>query len=139
MKTYQKRWTDINKWSNAWFRDLSMEAKVLYLYILDRCDRSGVWESDWVAAKFEIGDRCDWERVFESLSDRFEKLGDNTWFCKKFIQFQEGAQPLSPECNRHKGLFRLIKHWGLSDEQTGVKVKAAAKGGQSLKKRRGGY
>jgi len=48
-----KRFTDSTKWaSKPWFRKLSPNAKLLWLYICDTCDVAGVIDLDLEMASF---------------------------------------------------------------------------------------
>jgi len=50
-----KRFTDSEKWRDPWFRRLPTEYKLLWLYLLDECDVSGVWKVDLELATMIIG------------------------------------------------------------------------------------
>ena len=41
-----KRFTDVKKWEQAWFRKLSPEEKLTFIFLCDRVDQSGCWEVD---------------------------------------------------------------------------------------------
>lgn len=41
-----KRLTDTDKWKKKFFRDLSLEAKLAWLYLCDNCDHAGIWIID---------------------------------------------------------------------------------------------
>jgi hypothetical protein len=51
-----KRFTDSEKWNRPWFRKLPTKYKLLWLYILDHCDMSGVWYVDFELASMMIGE-----------------------------------------------------------------------------------
>ncbi|NCB75432.1 MAG: hypothetical protein EOM51_11945 [Clostridia bacterium] len=84
-----KRFTDTDKWERPWFRGLQNKYKILWCYILDKCDIAGVWYCDFELASFFIGEkfiREDAERVFDK---QIEVRGDR-WRIKDFVEFQYG-------------------------------------------------
>lgn len=107
-----KRFTDADKWSDPWFRKLSWQAKIFYLYLLDNCDPSGVWEPDYLAAAFQIGATLKWEDVIFELGDRVYWLQTNARLrVVKFIRFQYGK--LSPDCVPHRRVYVALQRHGL--------------------------
>lgn len=104
-----KRLTDTDKWLDPWFQELPFDAKLAWLYLLDRCDNAGVWEPNKRLANFTLGREMDWaalEQQFVS-SGRLLVLGDGKWQLTKFIAFQYGK--LSEECAPHRQVLRLIE------------------------------
>jgi hypothetical protein len=49
-----KRFTDIKKWRDPWFRSLSNEQKLAWIFLNDECDHSGVWVADYALASFQL-------------------------------------------------------------------------------------
>lgn len=41
-----KRFTDTDKWNDPWFRQLPGVEKLIFLYVIDRCNNAGFWEID---------------------------------------------------------------------------------------------
>lgn len=108
-----KRFTETDKWLDPWFQELEPDAKLVWLYVLDRCDNAGVWEPNKRLANFTIGRDIDWPAV-ESLftnSGRMAILADGKWNITKFIAFQYGQ--LSEECPPHRQVLRLVEKHGL--------------------------
>ena len=107
-----KRFTETQKWDDPWFRRLSPEMKLLWQWILDRCDNAGVIEADLELASFQIG----YQYPMDSLSkfgERVIELTSGKHFVPKFIGFQYGN--LSPECKAHKPVFQSIFKHSLGD------------------------
>lgn len=101
-----KRFTATEKWADPWFRKLDIEAKMLWLWLLDNCDCAGIIEPDMELARFQIGASNDLERTLASLGDRVERRGDKL-FVPKFIPYQYGPV-LNPENKAHKGVLKRL-------------------------------
>lgn len=82
-----KRLTDSTKWNDGWFTDLPMDMKLVWLYILDMCDHSGVYKVNLKLLKFQTGSERTEEEIIEYLKDRIYIKSDK-WFIPKFITFQ---------------------------------------------------
>ena len=75
-----KRFTDNEKWQKRFFRDLPMEYKLLWIYILDDCNHAGIWDVDLEVAGIRIGDKhFDLESVAATFYEQIVvfKDGDN--------------------------------------------------------------
>ena len=103
-----RRFTETQKWEDPWFRKLKPEMKLLWQWLLDRCDNAGVIDPDIELASFQIG----YQYPINTLSkfgERLVLLECKKWFIPKFINFQYGR--LSSECKAHKPIFTsLQKH-----------------------------
>lgn len=84
-----KRFTDTEKWERPWFRKLPNEYKLLWCYVLDRCDIAGVWYVDMEMASFLIGSQIDRAKAEELFSKQI-RVNDNRWLIVDFIPFQYG-------------------------------------------------
>lgn len=112
-----KRFTDTEKWEDPWFRKLPNEYKLLWLYLCDKCDVSGVWKVDVELIGHYIMN--DWtfynkEKCLEILKNRIHIFGDGDsekWFILKFIRFQYGE--LSENSKPHQKVIALLKDYGL--------------------------
>ena len=105
-----KRFTETLKWDDPWFRKLPPQQKLLWGWLLDRCDHAGVIEPDLDLAGFQIG----YEYPMDSLSvfgDRVVKLSGEKFFIPKFIEFQYGN--LSEDCRAHGPVFASLRKHGL--------------------------
>lgn len=111
----KKRFTDIEKWGDLWFRKLPVPYKCFWSYLCDSADSSGVWKVDSEAASFYIGakvDALEALRLFNDGKARVSLLGSDRWLVLGFIAFQYGA--LSRECKAHIGVFSAIERNGLT-------------------------
>jgi len=100
-----KRFTETEKWSDPWFRKLSPNSKIGYLYLLDRVDNAGVIDLDCELANFQIGMAIDWDSLRIELADRIEVLASGKWHLTRFVPFQFGE--LNPDCKPHAQVIRL--------------------------------
>jgi hypothetical protein len=126
----KKRFTDTNKWTQLWFRKMTPEQKLVFLFLVDSVDSAGVWEIDIETVSHFTG-------IKESNIDVFsikgvEPFGDDKLILPKFIEFQFGE--LSKSCRPHQAVFRCLGQHGILDmyeQQTGV-FKGFAKGTNTL-------
>ena len=102
-----KRFTETIKWSDPWFRSLSIESKCLWLWLLDNCDCAGIIEPDMGLAAFQIGTTCDLQGSLQALGDRVEIHGSKL-FIPKFIRYQYG-QELNIANTAHRGVVRRLE------------------------------
>ena len=110
------RFTDTNKWEKHWFRTLIPEAKVLWAFLLDKADHSGVWEVDGELFTFMSGiDFPNEESIYKLLEVLYPNvliLEDGKCLIPKFIKFQCRGK-LNPEHAPHKAVFKALEKNGL--------------------------
>lgn len=112
-----KRFTETQKWEDPWFRRLKPEMKLLWQWILDRCDNAGVIDPDIELASFQIGYQYPMDTLLE-FGDRVQKLPCGKWFIPKFIEFQYGK--LSEMCKAHNPIFQSLEKHGLKGYPKGI-------------------
>jgi len=112
-----KRFTETQKWEDPWFRRLRPEIKLLWQWILDRCDNAGVIDPDIDLASFQIGYQYPMDTLLE-FGERAIKLPCGKWFIPKFIAFQYGQ--LSTDCKAHKPIFISLEKHGLKGYPKGI-------------------
>jgi len=84
----KRRFTDIEKW-DKWFRSLSNEYRVLWLYMHDSCDEVGVWQVDFELASFNTKNEYDPEKVKQIFRDRvFIFYKGEKWWLVDYIKLQ---------------------------------------------------
>src|SRR4030095_15481634 len=106
-----KRFTETTKWFDPWFVRLSARHKLLWLYICDYCDASGVIDFCEEIASLQIGAEVS-EKDFDVLGDRVLKLPSGKWLICKFLAFQYVT--VNRKCPAHKPVLRLIEENGLN-------------------------
>ena len=110
------RITNIEKWKDLWFSDLSPNAKLLFFYFVENCDNAGFFEVNKKFMLFYTG--LNEEQLMEAgteLKKSYIKSQDGTklWF-KNFLKYQKKL-PLNSASNVHKQIITLIQA-NLSDE-----------------------
>jgi hypothetical protein len=111
-----KRFTDTEKWRDPWFRKLTLQHRIFWLFILDACDKAGVWEVDIDMAAFCCGVEFSQEELLHVFQGRIRDLGNGKWWIEKFIAFQ--YKQLDPACYPHMLVIELVKKHNLPVQTT---------------------
>jgi hypothetical protein len=106
-----KRFTETNKWDDPWFIRLPDKTKLLWLYICDRCDASGVIDFCPEVASVQIGHTVTADQLGLFGESRVNMLPNGKWQIVKFLKFQYGT--VDTNCPAHKPVIRLIEQNGL--------------------------
>jgi len=101
-----KRFTDTEKWSDPWYRELQPKMKSLWGYMWDRCNSAGVWIPDFKLASFCVGETILEDEAWAVLCGRVTKVTAG-WFINEFIEFQYGN--LDPKCRPHASVLALLE------------------------------
>lgn len=107
-----KRFTEALKWRDPWFRELSVDGKLVFFYFLDNCDAAGVWEPDLAMVNFCLKRDIEWDRVWGEFGDRVVRLENGKLWMRKFIEFQYGK--LTEACAPHRTIIALVNRHGLT-------------------------
>lgn len=105
-----KRFTESTKWDDPWFRQLPAAAKLLFLWLVDKCDGAGIIDADIGLASFQIGMKIN-DDTLALLGDRLTRLDNGKIILTKFIKFQHGE--LSRDCKAHNPVFKSLESNGL--------------------------
>jgi hypothetical protein len=108
-----KRFTETEKWRDAWFRKLTPTQKCLWAYLCDNCDQAGVIDVDIELAAFQIGAKVT-ETDLALFARQVRKLANGKLLIRGFVRFQYGH--LSPDCKPHKAVFACMDRHGLTIE-----------------------
>jgi hypothetical protein len=109
-----KRYTESTKW-NGWFRKLKPCSKLLWIYILDNCDLSGVWRVDKEMAEFSIGCAVKWDEAAENFKDQIYEFDDGEkWYIIDFVKFQNGERLTNSPI--HRKIFEMMSSYGLVEK-----------------------
>jgi len=102
-----KRFTDTQKWLDPWFADLTPEQKLLWLYLCDMCDNSGVVDLSIRLAQAIIGGEENIKDNLTALSRRVKVIAGGKYHLPTFVDFQFGK--LSEHSNLHKSVISCLK------------------------------
>ena len=103
-----KRLTDSRKWDDDWFAELPPKYKLLWIYILDKCNHAGFFKPNMKMATFCIGEKITAEEALEAFNGRVEVI-DRKWFIPRFIEFQYGNLNAKVQC--HKSVINTLKNY----------------------------
>lgn len=103
-----KRFTDTEKWKKPFIRSLQAPYKLLWLYILDDCDHSGIWQVEREVVEIRIGQKIDWVEAQNLFKDKI-RIFNEKWFIQDFIDFQYGK--LNPENRAHKSVLDKLEKY----------------------------
>ena len=124
-----KRFTDNEKWKDAWFMDLPSKYKLFWLYILDECNHAGIWKVNFRVASFCIGEHLEYSEVKRLLKDRITILNDENWYVNKFVKYQYKCdiQGLNIKNKAHLSAIKILNEYDyfkpLTSPLLGVKDK----------------
>jgi len=86
-----KRFIDTKIWDKSWYRKLSPDGKLLWIYILTKCDHAGILDGDWEAASFFIGYHIgEYEELPEQIKLKMIPIDDDQYFIPSFVDYQYG-------------------------------------------------
>lgn len=85
-----KRFTDSKKWRNEWFRTLHIEARLLWIYLCDECELTGVMKMDYGLASFLMGFEVTREIVGSWFKNKIHFIDTEKFLIIQFFEFQYG-------------------------------------------------
>ncbi len=107
-----KRFTDTDKWKDAWFTELEPTMKIFWVYLCDTCDHAGVWKVNFRVASAIIGAILDKQSALKALGDRVYVITEEKWLLSKFISFQYPGG-LNPKSSVHRGVIKALESNGI--------------------------
>ena len=113
-----KRFIDTKLWDKAWFRRLDPKSKLVWIYIVTKCDHAGVWDCDWEAASFFIGDKVNYNELPQSILEKMIpiesfKNNETQYFIPSFIEYQYGM--LRENSKPHLSVIKRLTEKGLME------------------------
>tara|TARA_R100000655_G_scaffold7920_4_gene21118 strand:+ start:1668 stop:2357 length:690 start_codon:yes stop_codon:yes gene_type:complete len=108
-----KRFIDTKMWDKSWYRKLSPEAKLLWVYILTKCDHAGILDGDWEAASFFIGyNISEYEEIPPEIKNKMIPIDDDQYFIPSFVDYQYGL--LKENSKPHLSVIKRLENKGLN-------------------------
>lgn len=111
--------TATEKWDDPWFRRLTPQMKLFWIFVLDKCNSAGIWDVDFDLVHFYLGPKISQKEVESALEGRIVALPDGKWFIPKFITFQYKC--LSRDNRMHSGIIDTLSHLGLLNDDLSIK------------------
>jgi hypothetical protein len=90
-----KRFTDTEKWKDVWYTDLSNDNKIIWQYLLDTCDESGILKFNLRLLNFNCSTNITVEEFISIFKDRVTPVNKEYWVINKFCYFQYGPNFLT--------------------------------------------
>lgn len=109
-----KRFTDSEKWKRPWYRTLSLEAKVVWTYLLDNCDHAGIWVADFDLASFQVGFTFGEKDLQGWFKGKVVKVAEDKFCIPSYFDFQYGAT--KSEFKARISAAEILKRYGTFDE-----------------------
>ena len=132
-----KRFIDTKIWDKKWFRELETKKKLLWLYITTKCDHAGIWDADFEAASFFIGEKVT-ENDLDWLKSKLVPVKSNNgqvqYFFPSFVDYQYGY--LKETSKPHLSVRKRLIDKGLKsyiNKGLGVSNRKKLKGLKTLK------
>ncbi len=109
-----KRFIDTKIWDKAWFRKLDTDSKLLWVYILTKCDHAGILDGDWEAASFFLGSNIsEYEEIPDVIRNKMIPISDDQFFIPSFIDYQYGALRINSK--PHLSVIKRLEEKGLNN------------------------
>jgi len=86
-----KRFTDSKKWKNSWFRNLTSEQKLTWIYLCDECEFYGVIKIDYELACFQLNFKIDAQKIKEWFKNKCFFIDHDKILIVPFFEFQYGS------------------------------------------------
>lgn len=98
------RFTETDKWDDPWFRSLPASAKLLFLYVVDRCNNAGFLELDFESISFhtKLG-TGELEGALKGLARGIKQSNDGWVWVRRFLWHQK-----RPELNLTNPAMRQV-------------------------------
>jgi|AntAceMinimDraft_18_1070375.scaffolds.fasta_scaffold16861_3 hypothetical protein len=110
-----KRFIDTELFDDPWFMDLSKDAKILWIYLITKCNHAGLIDVNEKLCKFQTGLK-NIQTVYKELGNRLVTVKEQLIFIPKFIEFQYPNFPQS-KVRQQASAIELLKKYNLFDEK----------------------
>lgn len=100
-----------------WFSELPLRLRFLYIYLLTKCTKVGVFEVNLRRISYDLNDGTTVTRedIFDSFGGRVKPLGESKGIFVDYVSFNwQRDKELDPEKNPlHRGLAQELSKYGL--------------------------
>lgn len=110
-----KRFIDTGLFDDQWFMNLSKDAKLLWIYLITKCDHAGIIEANEKLIEFQTGIES-FQTVGKELGRRLFFIYENYYFIPKYIEFQYPNFPNS-RVRQQESAIKILVKFGLFDEK----------------------
>lgn len=103
-------YTATNKWDDAWFSELSNDAKILFYYISEKCNNAGFYEINKkiMLVQTNLNEARSRECFTEIKKAYVMSVDKKTIWLKNFIKHQRKL-PLKENVSNHKQIINFLK------------------------------
>lgn len=108
-----KRFIDTALFDDDWFMDLSKEAKLLWIYMITKCDHAGILKLNLKLCTLQT-DIKDLNKIIKELGNRLVTVSKDLYFIPKFLEFQYPGFPNS-KVRQQSSAVDILTKYGLFD------------------------
>lgn len=105
-----KRFTDSRKWDDDFLISIEPKYKLLWVYMLDKCDHAGIYKQSSALEKCCLSFEYDWQDVEKVFNGRIIRLKDQKYLVPRYVEFQYGE--LNPNNRVHASVIEILKKEG---------------------------
>jgi hypothetical protein len=109
-----KRFIDTGLFDDPWFMELSKDGKMLWVYLITKCNHAGIIDINNKLCKFQT-DIENIDTVIQELGDRLHRVDKQLFFIPKFIYYQYPKFPQS-KVMQQKSAIEILTKYGLFKE-----------------------
>jgi len=115
-----KRFTDNQKWEDSWFMDLTVEQKLIWIYLLDHCDNAGLWKINIKNLNYFCSTNISVEELLFIFNNRLIKINKEICLITKFCTFQYGYDFLNSKNKAVIAAINKLIQLGIVKELKGI-------------------
>lgn len=108
-----KRFIDTGLFDDEWFMDLSKDGKLLWVYLITKCNHAGMIKINEKLCKVQTGIE-DLGNSLKELSNRLVTVKESWVFIPKYIDFQYPGFPNS-KVKQQQSAVEILASFGLFD------------------------
>lgn len=110
-----KRFIDTGLFDDPWFMDLSKDGKILWIYLITKCDHAGIIDINEKLCKFQTGIQK-LETVIKELGYRLQTVNEHFIFIPKFFKYQYPNFP-DKRFRAAESAFNRLQELGIDEEK----------------------